>query len=128
MLILSPTPRKAHVHDIIMYNDVIKFVREWIDEHPDTMMLSAADHECGGLTLNGYNPLPLKAVEMSIEEVERLWDEYDGDDRRGHRQQDEDCSLHREEPYRLCGILVLARGVVCRFVHRPASQLSSSKE
>ena len=84
MLILSPTPRKAHVHDIIMYNDVIKYVREWIDEHPDTMMLSAADHECGGLTLNGYDPLPLKAVEMSIEEVERLWDDYDGDDRRGY--------------------------------------------
>ena len=67
-----------------MYNEVIKLVREWIDEHPDTMMLSAADHECGGLTLNGYNPLPLKEVTMSIEEVERLWEEFDGDDRRAY--------------------------------------------
>lgn len=74
----------AHLHDTIMYNDVMKFVREWIDKHPDTMMMSAADHECGGLTLNGFNPLPLKSVSMSIEEVGRLWKAYNGTDRRGY--------------------------------------------
>lgn len=67
-----------------MYNDVMKFVREWIDQHPDTMMMSAADHECGGLTLNGFDPLPLKDVSMSIEQVERLWDAYNGTDRRAY--------------------------------------------
>ncbi|KAF2257815.1 alkaline phosphatase [Lojkania enalia] len=68
----------AHLHDTIMYNDVMTFVREWIDKHPDTMMMSAADHECGGLTLNGFNPLPLKSVSMSIEEVGRLWSSFNG--------------------------------------------------
>jgi alkaline phosphatase len=74
----------AHLHDTIMYNDVMKFVREWIDKHPDTMMMSAADHECGGLTLNGFDPLPLKEVSMSIEEVERLWESFNGTDRRAY--------------------------------------------
>jgi alkaline phosphatase len=74
----------AHVHDIIMYNDVMQYVREWIDRHPDTIMMSAADHECGGLTLNGFDPMPLKNVTMSIEMVESLWGEYVGDDRRGY--------------------------------------------
>ncbi|KXJ92331.1 alkaline phosphatase [Microdochium bolleyi] len=77
----------AHVQDIIMYNDVMQFVKEWIDKHPDTVMMSAADHECGGLTLNGFNPLPLKSVSMSIEEVERLWKAYNGTDRRDYLAQ-----------------------------------------
>ncbi|EMR63171.1 putative alkaline phosphatase protein [Eutypa lata UCREL1] len=68
----------GHLHDTIMYNDVMKFAREWIDAHPDTMMLSAADHECGGLTLNGFDPVPLKDVSMSIERVGQLWDAYNG--------------------------------------------------
>jgi alkaline phosphatase len=33
-----------------MYNDVLAYVREWIDKHPDTILMSAADHETGGLT------------------------------------------------------------------------------
>jgi alkaline phosphatase len=74
----------AHLHDTIMYNNVMKFVREWIDKHPDTMMMSAADHECGGLTLNGFNPIPLKDVSMSIEQVNKLWGAYNGTDRRGY--------------------------------------------
>lgn len=74
----------AHVHDIIMYNDVVDYVRGWIDEHPDTLMLSAADHECGGLTLNGFDPLPLKSVNASLEEIQRLWDAYDGSDKRAY--------------------------------------------
>lgn len=76
--------RPGHLHDTIMYNDVMKFAREWIDAHPDTMMLSAADHECGGLTLNGFDPVPLKDVSMSIERVGQLWDAYNGTDRRAY--------------------------------------------
>ncbi|OSS47025.1 hypothetical protein B5807_09892 [Epicoccum nigrum] len=72
----------GHLHDTIMYNDVMKFVREWIDKHPDTMMLSAADHECGGLTLNGFNPLPLKGASMTIEHAESLWKAFNGTDKR----------------------------------------------
>ncbi|RYP18525.1 hypothetical protein DL765_003900 [Monosporascus sp. GIB2] len=74
----------AHLHDIIMYNDVVDYVKEWIDAHPDTLMMSAADHECGGLTLNGFNPLPLRGVSASLEEVNRLWSAYNGTDRRGY--------------------------------------------
>ena len=43
----------GHLHGTLIYNEVMKHVREWIDKHPNTMMMSAADHECGGLTLNG---------------------------------------------------------------------------
>ncbi|RYP55090.1 hypothetical protein DL768_000209 [Monosporascus sp. mg162] len=74
----------AHLHDIIMYNDVVDYVKKWIDDHPDTLMMSAADHECGGLTLNGFNPLPLKDVSASSEEVYRLWSAYNGTDRRAY--------------------------------------------
>lgn len=63
----------SHIHDTIMYNDVMAFVRDWIDEHPDTVMMSAADHECGGLTLNGYNPLGLQQTRRSGEHMERVW-------------------------------------------------------
>ncbi|KAH9879728.1 hypothetical protein IAQ61_001547 [Plenodomus lingam] len=74
----------AHLHDVLMYNEVLDYVREWIDAHPDTMMLSAADHECGGLTLNGFNPLPLRKANMSAEYAESLWETYNGTDRRGY--------------------------------------------
>ncbi|RYP35905.1 hypothetical protein DL767_003594 [Monosporascus sp. MG133] len=52
----------AHLHDIIMYNNVVDYVKEWIDDHTDTLMMSAADHD--------------------LEEVNRLWSAYNGTDRR----------------------------------------------
>jgi alkaline phosphatase len=74
----------AHFHEVIMYNDVMNYVCERIDKRSDTMMLSAADHECGGLTLSGFHPLPLKSVTMSIEEVARLWSAYNGTNKRAY--------------------------------------------
>ncbi|KAL4897621.1 alkaline-phosphatase-like protein [Aspergillus ambiguus] len=62
-----------HAIETWMYNDVIAWVREWIDKHPDTIMLSAADHETGGLTLNGYDPLPLRNSTHSREHLESVW-------------------------------------------------------
>jgi alkaline phosphatase len=56
-----------------MYNTVMDYVREWIDEHPDTIMMSAADHECGGLTLNGYSPLRLSQAKHSGEHIQSIW-------------------------------------------------------
>lgn len=70
----------SHLFDTIMYNDVMGFVREWIDTHPDTMMMSAADHECGGLTLNGFNPLPLGGATASTERLTKLFKEFQGSD------------------------------------------------
>jgi len=45
----------GHLHDILEYNHAMDAMREWIDEHDDspTVLISTADHECGGLTL-GY--------------------------------------------------------------------------
>lgn len=72
----------AHVHDTLMYNEVMDFVGNWIDTHPDTMMMSAADHECGGLTTNGFDPSPLTQATHSFEHLADLWDEYEGTDAR----------------------------------------------
>ncbi|KAH7329443.1 putative alkaline phosphatase [Stachybotrys elegans] len=63
----------AHAADTLMYNDLLNYLRGWIDEHPDTVMMSAADHECGGLTLNGFNPLPLNGSSHSGEHLQQLW-------------------------------------------------------
>ena len=52
--------------------NAMKFIREWIDKHPDTMMMSAPDHESGGLTLSGFNPLPLEGASMTTEHAEML--------------------------------------------------------
>ncbi|KAG4439972.1 hypothetical protein IFR05_004546 [Cadophora sp. M221] len=70
----------GHLHDIIQYNEVMDFVRTWIDKHPDTTMLSAADHETGGITLHGYNPLILKAANASAEALGSAFSKYTGPD------------------------------------------------
>ena len=69
----------AHAVDTWKYNDLMAWVRDWIDEHPDTIMMSAADHECGGLTLNGYDPLPLAGANHSREYLEDVWSGRPGD-------------------------------------------------
>ncbi|RJE24540.1 Alkaline phosphatase [Aspergillus sclerotialis] len=69
----------GHLHEVLEYNKVMDLVRSWINNHPDTIMLSAADHECGGLTLNGFNPLPLKDVSSTTTVLEKKFEAYDGD-------------------------------------------------
>lgn len=70
----------AHLHEVLEYNKVMDLVRSWINNHPDTVMLSAADHECGGLTLNRFNPLPLKDATRTTSFLEREFKAYNGDD------------------------------------------------
>lgn len=71
----------GHVHDTLMYNEVMAFLKEFINEHPDTQMLSAADHECGGLTLeDGYDPKVISQAQYSSEYLASLFDDYEGDD------------------------------------------------
>eukprot|EP01116_Phalansterium_solitarium_P000902 TRINITY_DN10746_c0_g1_i2.p1 TRINITY_DN10746_c0_g1~~TRINITY_DN10746_c0_g1_i2.p1 ORF type:complete len:526 (-),score=167.86 TRINITY_DN10746_c0_g1_i2:346-1890(-) len=42
----------AHNGEILMYDKTIKLVKDWVSAHPDeTLMVSTADHETGGLTL-----------------------------------------------------------------------------
>lgn len=78
----------AHLWDVLEYNNVVDIVTKWIDEHPDTAMVSVADHETGGLTLTGYDPRPLEAGKHSVEYLAGLWSDYDGDDRRGYLTND----------------------------------------
>lgn len=75
----------AHLWDVLEYNNVIDLVTRWIDEHPDTAMISVADHETGGITLpSGYDPRPLADASHSVEYLSQLWDEYEGDDSRAY--------------------------------------------
>ncbi|PVV03044.1 hypothetical protein BB560_002486 [Smittium megazygosporum] len=45
----------THLKEILEYWETIKIVSDYIDEHPDTVMVSTSDHECGGLTLGRDN-------------------------------------------------------------------------
>lgn len=70
----------GHIHDTVMYNEVMAFVKGYIDSHPDTQLLSAADHECGGLTLeNNYNPAILQAAKNTPEALGPLFESHEGD-------------------------------------------------
>jgi alkaline phosphatase len=80
----------GHLHDTLQYNEVVDYVRRWINRHPDTQMLSAADHECGGLTLvqEGYNPLILKAANSTVEALASVFSKYTGNDAAGFLRTD----------------------------------------
>lgn len=41
----------AHLYDILEYNKAMDAIRGWIKKNGDTLMLSSADHETGGLGL-----------------------------------------------------------------------------
>lgn len=43
----------GHLSEIIMYNRVIEYLKEFVDQNNDTVLIGTADHECGGLTLGG---------------------------------------------------------------------------
>jgi len=75
----------GHLHDILQYNTVIKAITKWIDSHSDspTVMISNADHECGGLTLgDNYMWLPdaLTKSKASSEFLAKQWAAYAGAD------------------------------------------------
>lgn len=40
----------AHVHDILEYQQTAQLVKEFVDHHPNTVMISTSDHETGGFT------------------------------------------------------------------------------
>lgn len=71
----------GHVHDTLMYNEVMAYLKNFVTKHPDTQLLSAADHECGGLTLeDDYNPTVLARAQHSTEYISELFDDYKGND------------------------------------------------
>jgi alkaline phosphatase len=74
----------THVHETLMYNEVMLYLKEWVDAHPDTQLLSAADHECGGLTLiDGMDPIALTRAQHSGEYLAAVVNDYEGDDVEG---------------------------------------------
>lgn len=39
------------MHEILEYQKTIELVKTYVDEHPDTILISTSDHETGGLSL-----------------------------------------------------------------------------
>ena len=89
----------AHLHDILAYNDAMLAMREWIDKHSDspTILISTADHECGGLTvgkeLTGppdywYEPQHFKTAKASLGPLSKKWMTYAGTDKKGFLKTD----------------------------------------
>lgn len=71
----------ASLHDVLEYVRTVEYVKNWIDEHPDTAMIAVADHETGGLTIpSGFDPRPLVNVTHSAEYLSAsMLENADGD-------------------------------------------------
>jgi len=41
----------AHLREILEYQEVIDYVKQFIDQNPNTLLISVSDHETGGLSL-----------------------------------------------------------------------------
>ncbi|KAI9158032.1 putative alkaline phosphatase [Paramyrothecium foliicola] len=66
----------AHAVGTWHYNDVMQWLREWVDEHPDTILISSSDHETGGLTLVGdYDPRPAFEARHTANFLANKWNE-----------------------------------------------------
>ncbi|KAG8710384.1 hypothetical protein FRC11_004569, partial [Ceratobasidium sp. 423] len=76
----------GHLHEIIMYNEVVDYFKKWVDDNDDTVLIGTADHECAGLTLGcivttgeyQYNPVPLADASHSSSYLASLWANYNG--------------------------------------------------
>lgn len=81
----------GHLHDILAYNAAMLAMREWVDEHAEdspTILISTADHECGGLTvgmieLDGppeywYAPEHFAGAKATTGPLAKLWTKYAG--------------------------------------------------
>jgi alkaline phosphatase len=79
----------GHIHDTLMYNEVMAYLKEHVSANPDTQLLSAADHECGGLTLpDGWDPRPLAEPQSTTEHLTELFASYKGPDAKGYLKSD----------------------------------------
>ncbi|KAK9361581.1 alkaline-phosphatase-like protein [Lipomyces starkeyi] len=69
----------GHLFDILEYNRAMLAVKQWIDDHDDTALLSAADHECGGLTLGvpdyAWYPSVLTVAEHTSEYYAAIYED-----------------------------------------------------
>ncbi|CAE6391386.1 unnamed protein product, partial [Rhizoctonia solani] len=84
----------GHLHEIIMYNEVVDYLKKWVDSNDDTVLIGTADHECAGLTVGGivttgeyqYNPAPLAGASHSSSYLASQWAKYNGSDPDGYLQ------------------------------------------
>ncbi|OAA39333.1 Alkaline phosphatase-like, alpha/beta/alpha [Beauveria brongniartii RCEF 3172] len=75
----------GHLHDTIMYNKVMAYVKEYVKANPDTQLLSAADHETGGLTLvSKWDPRLLAEPKHTSEFLVDQLAQYKGSDGKGY--------------------------------------------
>ncbi|KAI9148301.1 heterokaryon incompatibility protein-domain-containing protein [Paramyrothecium foliicola] len=69
------------LHETIMHNDVIKYLKECIDSNHDTVLLAAADHGTGGIAnLQGQNPFRMSNATASGDILHIAWMNYNGTD------------------------------------------------
>ncbi|QRV93563.1 alkaline phosphatase [Ceratobasidium sp. AG-Ba] len=76
----------GHLSEILMYNRVVEYLKNFVDKNPGTVLVGTADHECGGLTLGGiveggnyqFNPAPLAQAKHTAGYVAVAWSEYNG--------------------------------------------------
>ncbi|KAJ2723051.1 vacuolar alkaline phosphatase [Coemansia sp. Benny D115] len=54
----------AHLRDIVAYWDAISVARKFVDDHPDTVLISVSDHETGGFSV---------AKQLTPEYPDYLW-------------------------------------------------------
>ncbi|KAJ2859852.1 vacuolar alkaline phosphatase [Coemansia erecta] len=69
----------AHVRDILAYWEAVSVVRKFVDENPDTVLISVSDHETGGFSVAKqltseyprylWNPHVLEPVKHSFEYI-----------------------------------------------------------
>lgn len=79
----------GHIHDILEYNRVMAYLKEFVEANPDTQLLSAADHETGGLTLkSGWDPRPLAEPRRTAEFLVNIFSKYKGDNAKGFFKSD----------------------------------------
>ncbi|KAF9913196.1 hypothetical protein EC991_003656 [Linnemannia zychae] len=45
----------AHVHEILEYHRTIKVVQDFVENNPDTLVISTSDHETGGFTVGNQD-------------------------------------------------------------------------
>jgi alkaline phosphatase len=84
----------GHLHDILAYNEAMKAMREWVDEHAEdspTILISTADHECGGLTVGvdidgapeyWFEPQHFVNAKATPGPLAKMWKVYNGTDQK----------------------------------------------
>ncbi|ORX47502.1 alkaline phosphatase-like protein [Hesseltinella vesiculosa] len=73
----------THVHEILEYQRTAQLVKEFVRDHPNTVVISTSDHETGGLTVGSqagpdypeykWNPEVIQRVTNSSEVLAQMW-------------------------------------------------------